>query len=275
MECDWGSFLGILPAGLRERVDETGRLDLRELRLREGQAPWLVFDERTWALPGKVAQKELQYCLNAATAYSPWASDSLSSGYLTLQGGHRMGVCGETILKAGKITGYGSLSSVCIRLARDIPCKLGTDSKNWGSTLILGPPGWGKTTLLRCLSRALSRQNQVAVVDERQELFPPGFSRGPGLDVLSGCPKALGIPMVLRTMGPEYIALDEITAKEDTQAITLAVGCGVKLLAKAHALSREDLLRRPVYRGLVDLGAFETLLILHKDKSFHLERMEP
>lgn len=275
MECDWDSFQKVLPTWLRGGVEALGRENLRELRLREGQSPQLVFDGRTWCLPGKVGEGDLQYCLNAATAYSPWASMSLSSGCLTLRGGHRMGLCGEVIVKDGAMTGYRKLTSVCIRLARDIPCKIGKDCALWGSTLILGPPGWGKTTLLRCLSRELSLHNQVAVVDERQELFPSGFSRGPGLDVLSGCPKDVGLTLVLRTMGPEYIALDEITAQEDAQAILQAVGCGVKLLATAHASSREDLLKRPIYRGLMDLGAFETLLILHKNKSFHLERMEP
>lgn len=274
MDCDWDSLLEVCPDHVRKQVDELGRKELRELRLRRGRGPLLVFDGRTWELPGAVTQEDLKFSVNAASQYSPWAAESMAKGYLTLRGGHRMGLCGETVVKGGCVAGFRSISSLCIRVARDVKQEVETDCNTWGSTLILGAPGWGKTTLLRSLARKLSEKHQVAVVDERQELFPPGFSRGRGLDVLSGCGKAFGLDLVLRTMGPEYIALDEITAQEDAQALTQAAGCGVKLLATAHASDKADLEKRPCYRRLLEENIFDTLLMLHPDKTYIRERME-
>ena len=274
MDCDWGSLLEVCPRWMRSQVDELGKRDLRELRLRQGRGPLLVFDGRTWELPGALTQEDLQFSVNAASQYSPWAAESMAKGYLTLRGGHRMGLCGETVVKGGCVAGFRTVTSLCLRVARDVKQAVEEECEDWGSTLILGAPGWGKTTLLRSLARKLSEKHQVAVVDERQELFPLGFPRGRGLDVLSGCGKAFGLDLVLRTMGPEYIALDEITAQEDTLVLIQAAGCGVRLLATAHASGREDLRRRPCYRRLAEEGIFDTLLMLRPDKTYTRERME-
>ena len=93
------------------------------------------------------------------------------------------------------------------------------------------------------------------------------------MDVLTGAPKAGGVEMVLRTMGPEWIVVDEITAEEDCRALLQAQGCGVRLLATAHAGSLEEFRVRPVYKALLDNHLFEYLLILHSDKSYRTERI--
>ena len=143
-----------------------------------------------------------------------------------------------------------------------------------GDLLIVGRPGSGKTTLLRDLIRKRSSQETVSVVDERGELFPVGFRRGERMDVLLGCRKSDGIDRVLRTMTPDSIAIDEVTAREDTEALVQAAWCGVRLLASCHAADRVDLLRRPIYRPLVDSGLFTTLVVMQPDKSFRIERMK-
>ena len=191
---------------------------------------------------------------------------------VTAPGGHRIGLCGEVVCKDGIVTGIREISSLCIRVARDFPgiAKRAADAP--GSILILGAPGWGKTTLLRDLIRQIGEKQCVSVVDERGELFPEGLERGKKTDVLTGCPKSPGIDMVLRTMGPDCIAVDEITAEADARALLRAVNCGVRLLATAHGTSAADLRRRSVYRPLAESGVFQTLLILRQDKSFRAER---
>lgn len=274
MECNWASFLRVLPPRLRQGMANFEKQGLRELRLRLGSGAELVLEDRFWTLPGMVTREELQYVLNAASDYSPWAASSSAQGYLTIEGGHRIGLCGQVIRKQGCVAGFSVLSSLCIRLARDLSVQKEKDFSQYGSILILGAPGWGKTTLLRCVARNIAESRMVAVVDERGELFPSGFRQGKHMDVLSGCPKAAGIEMVLRSMGPDYIALDEITAQADTQTLIQAAGCGVGLLATAHAADPEDLLRRPCYRPLAESRVFQTLLMLDRKKTYRRERME-
>ena len=138
------------------------------------------------------------------------------------------------------------------------------------STLILSPPGYGKTTILRDLIRLLSGQGvRVAVADERGELAAmhdgvPQFDVGAHTDVLEGCPKAQGTLMLLKTMSPAVVALDEVTSPEDVEAIGFAGHCGVSILATAHAFDREDLCRRPLYRELLALSVFDRIVTIQK-----------
>ena len=153
-----------------------------------------------------------------------------------------------------------------------------------GETLsVIGSSGSGKTTLLRDLIRGLSDgvgglpEHRVSVVDERGEIAVmyqgvPQMAVGRHTDVLDACPKAVGIPILLRAANPQVIAVDEITAEADARALLRAANCGVRLLATAHGTSAADLRRRSVYRPLAESGVFQTLLILRQDKSFRAER---
>lgn len=274
MMCAWKELLSVLPVWMRQDVDELGRETLQELRLRLNAPPELILNGQSRTLDRLTSREDLNYCINAASRYSPWSAATTAQGYLTAPGGHRIGICGEVICKDGEVTGFREPMSLCIRTARDFPGigKVVLDLK--GSVLILGAPGWGKTTLLRDMIRQLGERNTVGVVDERRELFPEGFHRGKKVDVLTGCPKPQGIDMVLRTMGPAIIAVDEITAQEDCRALIQAANCGVRLLATAHAGSSDDFLRRAVYRSLVEQHIFDTLVVLRPDRTFTAERMD-
>ena len=271
MICAWDALLGILPLWLREDVDKIGSEIMQELRLRMHAPPELVLDRKSIFLKRIIGPEDISFTVNAASRYSPWTAASMAKGFLTAPGGHRIGLCGETVCKEGSVTGIREVTSLNIRVARDFSGIGVPVLSAKGSVLILGPPGWGKTTLLRDMIRQLSGYFCVSVIDERGELFPGGISRGKRMDVLTGAGKNQGIDMVLRTMGPQWIAVDEITAAQDCDAIVNAHGCGVRFIATAHSGSMEDFCSRPVYRELVKNRVFETVYIMCPDKSFRRE----
>lgn len=272
MICAWKELMGIMPPRLRPQL-ESFRGQAQDIRLRLDSPPEVVTGNGHQFLTGTVSAEELHFVVNAASRYSPWSASTISQGYLSGPGGHRIGICGEAVLKSGRMEGIRQVTSLCIRISRDFPGLSAPLSGCNGSLLILGSPGWGKTTLLRDLIRQKSNAGvHVSVVDERGELFPNGISRGERTEVLTGCPKAQGIEILLRTMGPGIIAVDEITAKEDCEALRQAAWCGVNLLATAHAGSLQDYLHREIYAPLVQQNLFDHLVILHPDRHWHLER---
>ncbi len=277
MRCAWKELLSILPLWLRPEVDRLGRESLQELRLRVNEPPELVMQSGSRWLDRPATREDLRQCVNHASSYSPWNAATAEQGYLTAPGGHRIGLCGDAVCRGGYMAGIREVTGLCIRVARDFPGIAGDAGSYPGSVLILGAPGWGKTTLLRDLIRQRSDQGEhIAVVDQRGELFPQGggIPTGRCTDVLTGCSKSEGIEAVLRAMGPDGIAVDEITAQKDSEALLHAGWCGVRLLATAHASSIRDLRSRPVYRPIVDSGLFSEFLVLRKDKSWVRERMD-
>lgn len=280
MNCAWQPFIELLPLWMREYVDKHGREHLQELRLRVNSPPMLKLRYGVEVMNRTVSSEDLSFCINMVTQYSPWSASTAPKCYYTASGGHRIGLCGNVVYRDGQARGVRDVTSLCIRIARDF-CGIARDiGKLKGSVLILGKPGTGKTTLLRDYIRQLSADNDecITVVDERQEIFPFYrssfcFDIGINTDVISGCDKSLGIEVALRNNGPTRIAVDEITAQQDCEALMRAGWCGVDLIATAHADSRDDLFNRPVYRPIVSSNLFDNLVIMHSDKTWHLERL--
>ena len=280
MTCEWQAYLDLLPFWIRPYANQYREI-LQEIRMRIGQP--IQFILKCKVIQGKniITQDDILFCINSASKYSPWSAATITNGYLSGQGGHRIGVCGCVSRNTeGKINAFSSCTSLCIRVARSIEGIADQAGQIQGSILILGPPGSGKTTLLRDLIRVKSNSEEgpIAVVDEKEELFPyvnnkSCFEPGKSTDVISCCSKSFGIETLLRNMGPKYIAVDEITAENDCQALIHAGWCGVKLLATAHASSIEDLKMRQVYRPLLNTGLFTNILIMQPDQSWKAERI--
>lgn len=280
MKCAWNAFISLLPTWMRQEVDRQGSTSLLELRLRLNEEPELVCLKKSVTLGRTISKDDLLFCINAASRYSPWSAGTASKGYITAQGGHRIGICGDVTVSKGELTGIRSPTSLCLRVARDFPGISGDVCKASGSILIIGSPGSGKTTFLRDCIRQLSdtQKGSIAVVDERGELFPHigqemCFTPGKRTDVITGCSKTQGIEMLLRCMGPQTIAVDEITAQQDCDALLHACWCGVRLLATAHASDKRDLFSRQVYKPVIASRIFENLIVLRQDKSWYTERM--
>lgn len=278
----------LLPARWQQaarRVPDFRKAQAEEFRLRAGRPMTLVTTEGELfvsdELPRQsVTQSDLEQLCDTVTGYSRYAaSESMGKGYLVGRGGFRVGLCGTVVLRDGVGVNLRDISSASVRISRQAAglCRdmtqLLPEGESFESTLIAAPPGAGKTTLLREMVAALSNGSderaplRVGVVDERGELAGmyrgvPQLDVGFHTDVLDGCPKALGIPMLLRSANPQVIAVDEITAEEDLAAMAAAANCGVALLATIHALDGEELRRKPLYPVLATSQVFRRLITI-------------
>lgn len=254
---------------------------VEELRLRIGRPLHLSLPDGEIPLQQThITREDLEYVIDRATEFSRYtAAETIRSGYVTAEGGYRLGVCGTVLLTGGSGEGIRDISSLAIRIphlrediARPVFPQLLKDGAPV-STLILSPPGGGKTTLLRDLVRLvsdgseLSEPMRVSLVDERGEIAAvyrgyPQLPVGRQTDVMDACPKALAIPMLLRAMTPQVIAVDEVALPSDVDALCAAAYCGVTLLATVHASSVEELQEKPVFRRLLESGVFERAVIV-------------
>lgn len=273
MKCAWEELISILPNRIRTDVQRYASKDGQEIRLRLGEVPLIRCRSDVIRLPTVVNREELDFVINAASRYSPWAAETMAKGYLTAPGGHRIGICGEVIVINGIVKGFRSISSLNIRIARDFPGIAKPFAQESGNVLLIGPPGSGKTTMLRDLIRQYALKRTVCVLDERGEIFPERLRAGAMIDVISGCNKTEGIDLLLRTMSPQIIAVDEVTEEQDAKTLIRAFHCGVQFIASAHAVDRQDLISRPIYKAILDSGVIRRLLILGMDQRCREEQV--
>ncbi len=265
---------------------------LQEIRLRINGPLLVVYRGEEYFLgakgglckdPGQafhVCRRCLQETLEYLSGYSLYAyEEEVRQGYLTLQGGHRVGLAGKTILDGEKITSIRFISFINIRFSHQVKGCASVilpyiaQGSTVRHTLLISPPRCGKTTILRDLIRQISDGDEkrpghcVGVVDERSEIGGchqgvPQNDVGIRTDVLDGCPKAEGMMMLIRSMSPEVIAVDEIGSYEDIHAIESVIHCGCRLLATVHGSSIDDIKRKPLLNRLVKEKIFERYILL-------------
>lgn len=267
---------------------------LQEIRLRVNGPLIIIYDNKEFFISKDsrlcglqkdaymVSLNEIRETMEYISNYSLYAyEDEIRQGFITIQGGHRVGIAGKTILENDRIKNIKHISFINIRLSHQIKgCAnkilpyIVNDTEDIYHTLIISPPRCGKTTLLRDVIRQLSNGQSnlpgvtVGVIDERSEIGAcymgvPQNELGIRTDILDCCPKASGMMMLIRSMSPRIIAVDEVGSREDIEAIEYVINCGCKLIATVHGNSIEDLKNKPILSRLVRDKIFERYIVLN------------
>ncbi len=292
----WDEVVSRLPPALRGRLDGVPaavRRTAEEIRLRprvpvevvgEGGGGFVDPQGRLTPEPrdGELEPALIHATLERLLEWSVYrAGEELRLGYLTLEGGHRVGLGGRTVLRRGRVHALRPVTCLAIRIAREVTggaqelLRSLTAGGVMHSTLVVSPPRAGKTTLLRGLARLISAGGpglpgrRVVVIDERSELggARDGVAQrdlGPRTDLLDGCPKAEGILMAIRSLSPDLVVTDELGRDADVDAIREAVHAGVAVLASAHARDAADAKARPSLSPLFDGRSFTRVVTLSR-----------
>lgn len=274
---------------------------VQEVRLRVNAPLFAIYKNQEYSIDKKgqlhkntedgylVTQEDVEETLSTAARHSLYAfEEELKQGFITVPGGHRIGVAGRTVMGADGIKTIQPAASLNIRFAHQIkgcgdfvmPYLYANNLQKSGTeeffhTLIISPPCCGKTTLLRDIVRRVSdgngihRGRNVAVVDERSEIGAcyrgvPQNEVGIRTDILDGCPKAEGMMILIRSMSPAVVAVDEIGGKKDLEAVRFVMNCGCKILASVHGTAMEDIKNKPVWRDFLEEKIFERYVILSR-----------
>ena len=296
-------ILKIFPLHIRselQKVFETLE-GIEEIRIRVSQPIMLLTDQREYFFSMEkggcltrdnkdayvVTPHDISDMIVFISRYSLFAfEEEIRNGFITLEGGHRVGLSGQAVFQEGWMHTIRNIAYLNIRVnhekkecARRLIPHLYRQpaSKQSGiyNTLLISPPGRGKTTLLRDLIRLLSNGSgehtglKVSIVDERSEIAGcyrgiPQNDVGMRTDVLDGCPKSSGMMLLIRTMSPQVVAVDELGSKEDVEAVAYAVHCGCSILGSVHAADLEEVKRKPVLREFLDKNYFERYLVIDK-----------
>ena len=269
--------------------------NLEEIRMRSSKPIILKFTNGEKILQGLIETEDILQTLQSICDNSIYSyQNQICEGFITIKGGHRIGITGSVVISRGKVTNINYISNLNFRIARQIiGCSnnllkyiLDIPNNTIYNTLIISPPGAGKTTILRDTIRTISngiedlefKGKNISVVDERGEIAAmykgvPQNDIGIRTDILDNIKKSEGMKMVIRSMSPDIIVADEIGSKEDVEAINYAVCCGIKGIFTAHGSSIEDLNLNPAISELIKKQIFERLVFLDKKQKGKIEKI--
>lgn len=270
---------------LYEKIKEKEDV-IEEIRIRNNNPIILKFNTNEEIIKYNVTSNEMLAILQLICENSIYSyQKQISSGFITLQGGHRVGIVGSCVIENDKVINIKYINSFNFRIARQvIGCSnkilkyiLNLESNNVLNTLIISPPGYGKTTILRDIVRQVSTGNMnlkfagidVGIVDERSEIASlykgvPQNDVGIRTDILENISKANGMKILVRSMAPKVIVADEIGTKEDLEAINYVLCSGCKGIFSAHGNDFNDISLNPILKKLLDIHTFECLIFLDK-----------
>lgn len=284
-------ILRLLPKKIKQAVhNQVGNRwgKLQEIRLRLNRAVELNFDHKIeWINDFLFSTYDSVYVLNQLSEHSLYRmEDELREGYITVKGGHRVGLAGEVTTINGQVKQLQHITFFNIRIAKEIK-NVATpfipylyEEQTYVNTLIIGAPQTGKTTFIRDIARNISnggRQitaKKVGIIDERSEIAAsihgvPQHNIGTRTDVLDACPKVAGMMMMIRSMSPEVLIVDEIGKEADVQALMETVFAGVTVICTVHGNSVAELKKRPSLRILFLQQVFKRIIILKKSHNKH------
>lgn len=241
-----------------------------EVRFRSGRRPQVCFENKEYSLPKMITQQQTAEIFKALCGYSIHSKmDQIKQGFITIRGGHRAGISGTAVYEKGKIVNIVNINSINLRIARQV---YGAADKlfellhnNIGKTLIAGPPGSGKTTILKDIARQI-KGKRVSIVDTRGEIAAV-YCGSPqndvsNADVFDGYRRDEGMNMAIRTMGPDLLICDELGNDNDLKALKESVGAGVEIIASVHSFNEGGFKNRKLIEEILKTGAFERIVTL-------------
>lgn len=284
---EYDEIYKILPKEISNIVKQYLQEDaVQEIRIKSGKPVILNLSYGEKVLDYRTTSEDLKFMMAKVSNYSLYAfEEEIKQGYITLKGGHRVGLAGECVISNGEVRTIKNISSLNIRICREIIgssnkiMNLITNNNRVYNTLIVSPPKCGKTTILRDIAKNISNGmykinlsgKKVTIVDERSEIAAcyngvPQMNVGIRTDILDNCLKKSGMIMAIRSLSPEVLICDEIGTKGDLEALNMAFNSGVNVIVTVHGYDIADVYGRAVFKGLIDNCILERIILLSNRK---------